>query len=119
MKMKKILAALLLVLFFLDTLPISDIQAGSYPEYDIYVERPAAEAGTQFYHNAKYEPTTGLTVSARSMTATATESQSCSAKAQPFQTFKAAQQICATWTKPLTKSAASTRRFPKCQCPGN
>ena len=31
----------------------------SNTEYDLYVERPAAEAGTQFYHGAKYEPVTG------------------------------------------------------------
>ena len=55
----RVIASLLAVLMLSALFPAGAGAAPSYTEYELYVERPAAEAGSNYYHGAKFEPKTG------------------------------------------------------------
>lgn len=56
--MKKGIAFLLAAALLLGGLPTPS-QAAHFNEHDVYIEKPAAEAGDRFYHGAKFEPKVG------------------------------------------------------------
>ena len=58
-KMRSGIAVFLTALLIAGLLPAAAFAAPSYTAYELYVERPASEAGNKFYHGAKYEPKTG------------------------------------------------------------
>lgn len=57
--LSKVVAMCLTAALLLSGMPAPSQAAPHYNEHDVYIEKPASEAGNRFYHGAKYEPRVG------------------------------------------------------------